>query len=138
VDTSVSTKERRSRQHYSPELKLKLVKMALEASDNGSSVAALAREYGINDNLLFKWIRLWQREGQVSRPRRKYRKKASPTLLPVQIASPLQASPPVIPVAEPADTVCHARLRHGDITLHNPSPEILSLLLREMMTGGAS
>ncbi|QXN63894.1 transposase [Serratia fonticola] len=54
VDTSVSTKERRSRQQYSPELKLKLVKMALEASDNGSSVAELAREYGINDNLLFK------------------------------------------------------------------------------------
>ncbi|WP_235784820.1 transposase [Serratia fonticola] len=50
----MSTKERRSRQQYSPELKLKLVKMALEASDNGSSVAELAREYGINDNLLFK------------------------------------------------------------------------------------
>ncbi|HHQ6566125.1 TPA: transposase [Serratia fonticola] len=90
----MSTKELRSRQHYSPELKLKLVKMALDASENGSSVAALAREYGINDNLLFKWVRLWQSEGQVSRPRRKYRKNASPTLLPVQIAPPLQASPP--------------------------------------------
>ncbi|WP_390901042.1 transposase [Serratia fonticola] len=78
----MSTKELRSRQHYSSELKLKLVKMALDASENGSSVAALAREYGINDNLLFKWVRLWQSEGQVSRPRRKYRKNASPTLLP--------------------------------------------------------
>ncbi|WP_227727097.1 transposase [Yersinia proxima] len=56
----MSTKERRSRQQYSPEFKLKLVKMALAASENGSSVATLAREYGINDNLLFKWIRLWQ------------------------------------------------------------------------------
>ncbi|OWF73993.1 hypothetical protein B4907_22150 [Yersinia kristensenii] len=126
----MSTKERRSRQHYSPELKLKLVKMALAASEKGRSVA---REYGINDNLLFKWIRLWQSESQVSRPRSKYRQNASPTLLPVQIASP-----PVIPTVEPVDTVCHARLRHGDITLHNLSTEILSLLLREMMTVGAS
>jgi transposase len=138
VDTSVSTKERRSRQQYSPEFKLKLVKMALAASQNGSSVATLAREYGINDNLLFKWIRLWQNEGRVSRPRRQGRKNASPTLLPVQIAPQRQVSPPVIPPAGPSDTVCHARLRHGDITLHNPSPEILSLLLREMMVGGAS
>jgi transposase len=61
----VKTKERRSRQHYSPELKLKLVKKALKASEEGSSVAALAREYGVNDNLLFKWMRLWQNEGRI-------------------------------------------------------------------------
>ncbi|EKN4198835.1 transposase [Yersinia ruckeri] len=64
----MSPKERRSRKHYSPVLKIKLVKRALEASENGSSVAALTREYGINDNLLFKWVRLWQSEGHVSRP----------------------------------------------------------------------
>lgn len=67
----MSTKERRSRKHYSPELKLRLVKMAFEASKEGSSVAAIAREYGVNDNLLFKWMRIWQREGLISRPRRK-------------------------------------------------------------------
>ncbi|MDQ9126814.1 transposase [Serratia fonticola] len=50
------TKEQRFHQQYSHEFKLKLVKMTLEASENGSSVAALAREYGINDNLLFKCI----------------------------------------------------------------------------------
>ncbi|WP_081893161.1 MULTISPECIES: transposase [unclassified Serratia (in: enterobacteria)] len=77
----MSTKERRSRQHYSPELKLKLVKMALEASNNGSSVAALAREYGINDNLLFKWIRLWQREGQARYPDRDANTGKKPHLL---------------------------------------------------------
>lgn len=129
----MSTKERRSRQQYSPEFKLKLVKMALAASENGSSIATLAREYGINDNLLFKWIRLWQNEGRVSRPRRQGRKNASPMLLPVQITPP-----PAISPTAPLDNVCHVRLRHGDITLHNPSPEILSLLLREMMVGGAS
>jgi transposase len=53
VDTSVSTQQRRSRKQYSPELKLKLVKMAMKAIDEGSSVAALARQYDVNDNLLF-------------------------------------------------------------------------------------
>ena len=41
----MSSQEQRSRQHYSPELKLQLVKMALSATDKGSSGAALAREY---------------------------------------------------------------------------------------------
>ncbi|MBP2170781.1 transposase [Erwinia toletana] len=95
----MSTEERRSRQHYSPELKLKLVKMALKASEEGRSVAGLAREYGINDNLLFKWMRLWQSEGRISRPRRKYRKAASPALLPVQITPQPRVSPPIIPTA---------------------------------------
>ncbi|WP_139500066.1 transposase, partial [Escherichia coli] len=26
----------------------------------GASVARIAREHDINDNLLFKWLRLWQ------------------------------------------------------------------------------
>lgn len=131
----MSTKERRSRKHYSPELKLRLVKMAFEASKEGSSVAAIAREYGVNDNLLFKWMRIWQREGLLSRPRRKYRKTASPALLPVQI-TPL--TPPLPPVTTPAgsqDIICHARLRQGEITLHNPSVALMSLVLREMMGG---
>lgn len=129
VDTSVSSEERRSRQHYSPELKLKLVTMALKASNEGGSVAALAREYSVNDNLLFKWMRLWQREGCVSRPRREYRKTASPALFPVELTSV------AVPAGSP-QTVCHARLLHGDITLHNPSTELLELLLQKMMRGG--
>nr|WP_225368436.1 transposase [Enterobacter hormaechei] len=137
VDTSVSTKERRPRQHYSPELKLKLVKMAFEATKEGNSVAAIAREYGVNNNLLFKWMRIWQREGLISRPRRQYRKTASPTLLPVQITPPTSALPPVTSMASSQDIICHARLLHGEITLHNPSTELMSLVLREMMFGGA-
>ncbi|MCU9703871.1 transposase [Escherichia coli] len=38
------------------------------ASQPGASVARIAREHDINDNLLFKWLRLWQNEGRVSRP----------------------------------------------------------------------
>ena len=41
-----------------------MVKLALQP---GASVARIAREHDINDNLLFKWLRLWQNEGRVSR-----------------------------------------------------------------------
>ena len=133
----MSTKERRTRQHYSPELKLKLVKMAFEASKQGNSVAAIAREYGVNDNLLFKWMRLWQREGLISRPRRKYRKTASPTLLPVQITPLTPTLPPITTPAGSQNIICHARVRHGELTLHNPSLDMLNLVLREMMSGAS-
>lgn len=45
-------------QHWARELtlKLKLVKVALMASEEDRSVAALTREYSVNDNLLFKWM----------------------------------------------------------------------------------
>ena len=48
-------KERLPRKHYSPEFKMELVRLALEEE---GSIAALARKHDVNDNLLFKWIRL--------------------------------------------------------------------------------
>ncbi|NPH53669.1 transposase, partial [Escherichia coli] len=41
-----------------------MVKLALQPRD---SVACIAREHDINDNVIFKWLRLWQNEGRVSR-----------------------------------------------------------------------
>ena len=41
-----------------------MVKLVLQL---GASVARIAREHDINDNLLFKWLRLWQNEGRISR-----------------------------------------------------------------------
>ena len=73
-----------SRKRYSPEFKMELVRLALEQE---GSIAALARQHDVNDNLLFKWIRLWQRgRAGLSTP-----KNASslPALIPVQ----LQAEP---------------------------------------------
>ncbi|EJH1737677.1 transposase [Escherichia coli] len=74
------TKKRLPRKRYSPEFKMELVRLALEQE---GSIAALARQHDVNDNLLFKWIRLWQREGRACRPR----KNASslPALIPVQL-----------------------------------------------------
>ena len=37
------------------------------ASQPGDCVAQIARENGVNDNVIFKWLRLWQNEGRVSR-----------------------------------------------------------------------
>ena len=58
---TLSVEPRRS---FSNEFKLQMVKLA---SQLGASVARIAREHDINDNLLFKWLRLWQNEGRVSR-----------------------------------------------------------------------
>ena len=41
-----------------------MVKLALQPRD---SVARLAREHDINDNLLFKWLRLSLIKGRISR-----------------------------------------------------------------------
>nr|WP_252316236.1 transposase [Escherichia coli] len=48
----LSSEPRRS---FSNEFKLQMVKLA---SQPGASVARIAREHDINDNLLFKWLRL--------------------------------------------------------------------------------
>ncbi|EEU0575389.1 transposase [Escherichia coli] len=54
----LSSEPRRS---FSNEFKLQMVKLA---SQPGASVARIAREHDINDNLLFKWLRLWQKKGK--------------------------------------------------------------------------
>ncbi|QGY33169.1 transposase [Pantoea cypripedii] len=116
---------------FSTEFKLRMVELAQLP---GANIAAIAREYGFNHNLLFKWLRLWQREGRVSRPRKTYIKTPAPILLPVQIAPlPEPAAP-----AESAVTTCHIRLRHGELTLFHPTDELLSLVMREMMKGNAT
>ncbi|OLR36235.1 hypothetical protein UG58_07920, partial [Escherichia coli O25b:H4-ST131] len=44
--------------------KLRMVELA---SQPGACVAQIARENGVNDNLLFKWLRLWLIKGRISR-----------------------------------------------------------------------
>lgn len=115
---------------FSIEFKLRMVELAQLP---GANIASIAREHGFNHNPLFKWLRLWQREGRVSRPRKTYNKTSTPSLLPVQVAPLTQPASP----AEPTVTTCHVRLRHGELTLHQPTNEVLSLVLREMMKGNA-
>ncbi|EJC3639586.1 transposase [Salmonella enterica] len=75
------TKERLPRKRYSPEFKMELVR--------------LARQHDVNDNLLFKWIRLWQREGRVCRPRKN--SSSLPALIPVQLRAEPSSSTPEPP-----------------------------------------
>ncbi|ELF96802.1 transposase [Escherichia coli] len=83
---ALSAEPRRS---FSNEFKLQMVKLA---SQPGASVARIAREHDINDNLLFKW--LWQNEGRVLR--RLQVTTSSDTgveLLPVEIMPDEQKEP---------------------------------------------
>ncbi len=47
------------RRTFSNEFKLHMVELASKPNAN---VAQLAREHGVDNNLIFKWLRLWQRE----------------------------------------------------------------------------
>ena len=60
VDTNMTTQSPNTpkRRTYSAEFKALLVK---EATDSGRSIASIAREHGINQNLLHNWKRQYQR-----------------------------------------------------------------------------
>lgn len=122
-------KERFPRKRYSPEFKMKLVRLALEQE---GSITALARQHDVNDNLLFKWIKLWQREGRVCHPRKK--SPSLPALIPVQLQA--EPSPPMFePTSCLPPTACHIKRRGGEITLTHLPIELISAVLRELMRG---
>ncbi|WP_251122163.1 IS66-like element accessory protein TnpA [Escherichia coli] len=120
------------RKNYSNEFKLRMVELA---SQPGACVAQIARENGVNDNVIFKWLRLWQNEGRVSR--RLPVTTSSDTgveLLPVEI-TPDEQKEPVAAIAPSLSTStqtrvsassCKVEFRHGNMTLENPSPELLT------------
>ncbi|HGD7866807.1 TPA: transposase [Escherichia coli] len=130
------------RKNYSNEFKLRMVELA---SQPGACVAQIARENGVNDNVIFKWLRLWQNEGRVSR--RLPVTTSSDTaveLLPVEI-TPDEQKEPVAAIAPSLSTStqtrvsassCKVEFRHGNMTLENPSPELLTVLIRELTGRG--
>ena len=136
---ALSAEPRRS---FSNKFKLQMVKLALQP---GASVARIAREHDINDNLLFKWLRLWQNEGRISR--RLPVTTSSDTgveLLPVEITPdepkepmsilPLLLSTPSQSTASASS--CKVEFHYDKTTLKNPSPELLTVLLRELSGRG--
>lgn len=78
---------RKGRPNYPREFKQKLVQAAREP---GVSVSKLAREHGINANLLFKWCR----HEQTAEPAAATR--SSITLLPVDIVAATDDTPPKV------------------------------------------
>ncbi|ODG82960.1 transposase [Shigella sp. FC1882] len=108
-----------------------------------NSVCHFTREHDINDNLLFKWLRLWQNEGRISR--RLPVTTSSDTgveLLPVEITpdEPKEPVAALTPSLSTQTTVsassCKVEFRHGNMTLENPSPELLTVLIRELTGRG--
>lgn len=115
------------------------------ASQPGASVARIAREHDINDNLLFKWLRLWQNEGRISRRLPVTTSSgAGVELLPVEITpdeqkEPMAALTPLLPTPSQSTvsaSSCKVEFRHGKMTLENPSPELLAVLIRELSGRG--
>ena len=122
------------RKNYSNDFKLRMVELA---SRPGACVAQIARENGVNDNVIFKWLRLWQNEGRISRRLPATVVTSSlPTILPVEVVPDLTPSGGVN--TEQAQfsalnaTSCHVEFSQGKMTLDNPSPELLAVLLREL------
>nr|WP_251367485.1 transposase [Escherichia coli] len=108
------------RKKYSNEFKLRMVELA---SQPGACVAQIARENGVNDNVIFKWLRLWQNEGRVSR--RLPVTTSSDTgveLLPVEI-TPDEQKEPVAAIApslckRKLTTVCSHQTKIGNLDAH--------------------
>lgn len=72
-----------SRPAYSHDLKLRIVELASQPDAN---IAQIARENGVAYNLIFRWLRLWQKEGRVSRRLpATITPSSSPALLPVEV-----------------------------------------------------
>lgn len=93
----------------------------------GVSVAQLARENNINDNLLFNWRRLYQQGLLVARTE-------APVMLPVMLAAesrPEQTHPPSV---QSNDTpCCELVLPAGTLRISGKlTPELLQMLIREM------
>ncbi|ENP1957251.1 transposase, partial [Escherichia coli] len=107
------------RRSFSNEFKLQMVKLA---SQPGASVARIAREHDINDNLLFKWLRLWQNEGRISRRLPVTTSSgAGVELLPVEITpdeqkEPMAALTPLLSTPSQSTvsaSSCKVEFRHG-------------------------
>lgn len=122
------------RKNYPNDFRLRMVELA---SRPGACVAQIARENGVNDNVIFKWLRLWQNEGRISRRLPATVVTSSlPTILPVEVVP--DPTPPGRINTEQAKfsalkaSSCCIEFRHGKMTLENPSPELLTVLLREL------
>ncbi|WP_336185769.1 IS66-like element accessory protein TnpA [Klebsiella grimontii] len=122
------------RKNYSNDFKLRMVELA---SRPGACVAQIARENGVNDNVIFKWLRLWQNEGRVSRRLpATVESSLPPALLPVEVIPDPVPSETLIKEPGQLATLnaasCCVEFRCGKMTLENPSPELLAVLLREL------
>ncbi|WP_109010153.1 IS66-like element accessory protein TnpA [Escherichia coli] len=118
------TAVRKKSPNYPVEFKIKMVELSHRPE---ISVAQLAREHGINDNLLFKWRQYW-REGKLRPP--STTENNVPELLPT--TSP-RSQPVAAATPESLNISCEVTFRHGSLRLNGAiSENILNLLIREL------
>ncbi|EHL9236639.1 transposase, partial [Escherichia coli] len=122
--------EKTRRNRFSPEFKWRLVQQTLLP---GACVAQIARENGINDNLLFNWRHLW-RNGGLQPPG-----EHETSLLPVTLTpEPDNKIPAPVQIPEqintPPDSLCcELVLPAGTLRLKGKlTPALLQTLIREM------
>ncbi|EBW7255763.1 TPA: transposase [Salmonella enterica] len=119
------------RKRFSPEFKWQLVQQTLLP---GACVAQIARENGINDNLLFNWRHLYRKRGLLPSG------DSESELLPVTLTPEPDNTAPV-PVTEhiniPTSTLCcELLLPSGTVRLKGAlTPALLQILIREMKGG---
>ncbi|MGG8287862.1 transposase [Klebsiella sp. 141196] len=108
------------------EFKLNMVERSYQP---GISVAQLARENGINDNLLFKWRQFW-REGKLRPPDE--RQPLQSALVPVVIDDAV-SSRELQPDSEERNLSCKVIFRHGTLRLNGSvSDVLLKMLIQEL------
>ncbi|HBR1905767.1 TPA: transposase [Klebsiella pneumoniae] len=133
---SDSLRPRRVRASYSMDFKLELVEKSYQP---GACVAQLAREHGINDNLLFTWRQRYSHllpdeiQRSVSKP---------DAVIPV-VVSDMSLSHHAEPHYEPSGSAysevmtCEVAVGSASLRLTgNLSPAILKTLLRELTGRG--
>ncbi|HHX3382660.1 TPA: IS66-like element accessory protein TnpA [Salmonella enterica] len=119
-------RKRPRRPNFPHEFKIALAEKSLQP---GANVAQLAREHGINDNLLFNWCNLYKRG--LLRPR-----DDAPLLLPVTLAEttvPAESSVPAMPQPADREPCCELELPSGILRIRGElTPELLRILIGEM------
>ncbi|WP_336241796.1 IS66-like element accessory protein TnpA [Citrobacter freundii] len=139
VDTGDAQWRKKRRTSYSREFKINLVKQALQP---GAVVARIAREHGINDNMLFNWKNLYK-NGLLNDDNMQ---EGLP--VPVALTDTPEPAAPVTnpfwqnknnesPVVENNNSPrCELHLASGVVKLFDPlTPEILRVLIHEMKGG---
>lgn len=120
-------RKRLRRPNFPRDFKIALVEQSMQS---GVSVAQLARENNINDNLLFNWRRLYQQGLLAAR-------SEAPPMLPVMLtpeSGPEQSHPPSV-LSDDAPC-CELVLPAGTLRISGKlTPELLQTLIREMQGG---
>ncbi len=122
-------KKRPRRPNFPYEFKIALVEQSLQP---GACVAQIARENGINDNLLFNWRHQYQKGGLLPSG------KNTPVLLPVTLTPEPDNKIPAPVQSEQTDTpsdslCCDLVLPAGTLRLKGElTPALLQTLIREM------